>query len=59
MKHLKRLMAIVDKYSNHMSDNDYLQACNLHNYVHTHKPKIYLNINKKMEQLTSSHVVFL
>ena len=55
MEQVKRLMIIIDKYSDDMSSNDYLQACNLlhylHIYVHTNKPKIYLNINKKMRVL--------
>ena len=55
MEQVKRLMAIVDKYSDDMSNNDYLQACNLlhylHNYVHTHRPKMSLTINKKMRIL--------
>lgn len=55
MEQVKRLMVIIDKYSDNMSNNDYLQACNflhyLHIYVQTNKPKLYLNINKKMSVL--------
>lgn len=54
MEPIGRLMGIIDTYSEVMSDNDYLQACNILKKLHSiHKPvpRRRLSINEKMKML--------
>lgn len=54
MEQVKCLMSIIDKYSDAMTDNDYLHACDTLKKLHTFHiniPKKCLTINRKMRVL--------